>query len=76
MSIMFVKANALLFFQLVKYGPWDWEVKIGFHSSSWTAESIQDYYTSEKDTQGWGTPFDFASWLYEDTQAEIFSEFE
>ena len=50
--------------------------KIGFHSSSWAAESIQDYYTSEKDTQGWETPFDFASWLYEDTQAEIFSDFE
>ena len=24
----------------------------------------------------WETPFEFASWLYEDTQAEVFSDFE
>ena len=29
-----------------------------------------------KDTKGWETPFEFASWLYEDTQAEVFSVFE
>ena len=50
--------------------------KIGFHSSYWAAEDIQEYFISEKDTKGWETPFEFASWLYEDTQAEVFSDFE
>ena len=50
--------------------------KIGFHSSFWVAESIKEFYTSEKDTQCWNTLFDFASWLYEDTQSEVFKDFE
>ena len=50
--------------------------KIGFHAGWWAADSIEEYYNAEKDNEGWETPFDFASWLYEDTQAEIFTEFE
>ena len=50
--------------------------KIGFHKGWWDAGSIEEYYNSEKETKGWATPFDFASWLYEDTQGEIFTEFE
>ena len=50
--------------------------KIGFHSSYWAAEDIHEYFTSKKDIMGWETPFEFASWLYEDTQAEVFSDFE
>ena len=50
--------------------------KIGFHKGWWDAASIEDYYNSEKESKGWSTPFDFASWLYEDTQGEIFTEFE
>jgi hypothetical protein len=50
--------------------------KIGFHASWWAADSMEEYYDSEKEGEGWETPFDFASWLYEDTQAEIFTEFE
>lgn len=50
--------------------------KIGFHASWWAADSIEEYYNSEKEDEGWETPFDFTSWLYEDTQAEIFTEFE
>ena len=51
---------------------------IGFHAGWWAADSanVEDYYNSEKEDEGWETPFDFASWLYEDTQAEIFTEFE
>ena len=49
---------------------------IGFHAGLWAADSIEDYYNSEKEDEGWETPFDFASWLYEDTQAEILTEFE
>jgi hypothetical protein len=50
--------------------------KIGFHASWWDATSMEKYYQSEKQDKGWETPFDFASWLYEDTQSEIFSDFE
>ena len=52
---------------------------IGFHAGWWaadSADSIEDYYNAEKEDEGWETPFDFAPWLYEDTQAEIFTEFE
>jgi len=50
--------------------------KLGFHKSYWEADSIKDYYESEKEDEEWGDPFEFASWLYEDTQAEMFIEFE
>ena len=50
--------------------------KIGFHKGYWEAESIKEYYESEKDYYEWSNPFDMASWLYEDTQAEVFSDFE
>lgn len=50
--------------------------KLGFHKSYWEAEDIADYYESEKEAQEWEDPFQFASWLYEDTQTEIFAEFE
>ena len=50
--------------------------KIGFHKSYWDADSIKEYYDSEKDYYDWANPFDMASWLYEDTQAEVFSDFE
>lgn len=50
--------------------------KIGFHKSYWEADSIKEYYESEKETEGWSNFFDFASWMYEDTQSEIFTEFE
>ena len=50
--------------------------KIGFHKSYWEADSIEEYYESEKESEGWSSFFDFASWLYEDTQAEIFKRFE
>ena len=50
--------------------------RIGFHKSYWEADSIKEYYESEKETEGWSNFFDFASWMYEDTQSEIFTEFE
>ena len=50
--------------------------KIGFHKGYWEADSIKEYYDSEKDYYDWANPFDMASWLYEDTQAEVFSDFE
>lgn len=50
--------------------------KIGFHSSWWSAEDMKQYYEDEKEHEGWNSPFEFASWLYEDTQAAIYEEFE
>ena len=50
--------------------------KIGFHASWWSAEDMQSYYQDKRENEGWESPFEFASWLYEDTQKEIFKEFE
>ena len=50
--------------------------KLGFHKSYWGSDSIKEYYDSQKETEEWESPFEFASWLYEDTQAELFVEFE
>ena len=50
--------------------------KIGFHASWWPAENIKSYYQSNKEDKNWETPFEFASWLYEDTQKETFEQFE
>ena len=50
--------------------------KIGFHASWWSAEDMKSYYQDRREEKGWESPFEFASWLYEDTQKEIFKEFE
>ena len=50
--------------------------KIGFHKGYWEASSIRDYYESNKQEEEWEDPFEFASWLYEDTQSDLFKEFE
>ncbi|SMX40878.1 hypothetical protein [Maliponia aquimaris] len=48
--------------------------KLGFHQRSWSAEAMRTYYDSWRQDEGWETPFDFASWVYEDTQSEIHKE--
>jgi len=50
----------------IERGSW-----LGFHQSYWEPEYISQFYEREKDAEGWNDPFDFASWLYEDTQDEI-----
>ena len=50
--------------------------KIGFHASWWSAEDMQSYYKNNRESKDWESPFEFASWLYEDTQKEIFEKFE
>ncbi|GHF36476.1 hypothetical protein [Seohaeicola zhoushanensis] len=47
--------------------------RIGFHQVYWSAENIASYYETEREMQGWNTPFDFASWMYLDTQAEVYA---
>ncbi|WP_234417109.1 hypothetical protein [Loktanella sp. Alg231-35] len=44
--------------------------RIGFHQSSWDAQDIQDYYKYWREQSHWHTPWDFAAWLYGDTQHE------
>lgn len=48
--------------------------KIGFHQTAWAPSATQEYYEERRDGKGWETPFDFASWLYEDTQTEVYEE--
>ena len=50
--------------------------KIGFHASWWSAEDMKSYYQSRREEEDWQSPFEFASWLYEHTQTEIFKDFE
>ena len=46
--------------------------RLGFHRFSWSADAIEDYYLRERDDNEWETPFDFAEWMYEDTQNEVY----
>ncbi|MEN9061735.1 hypothetical protein [Ponticoccus litoralis] len=48
--------------------------KLGFHQRSWAPGAMKTYYDSYAGEEGWETPFDFASWVYEDTQSELFKE--
>ncbi|MCE8516754.1 hypothetical protein KBY31_08495 [Ruegeria pomeroyi] len=45
--------------------------KIGFHQTTWSPRSVEEYYTANREADGWETPFDFVSWVYEDTQSEV-----
>jgi len=47
--------------------------RIGFHQIFWSAENIESYYNREQKDQGWQTPWDFAAWMYLDTQEEMFA---
>ena len=49
--------------------------KVG-HKGYWEATSIKSYYDANKEDEKWANPFEFASWLYEDTQSDVFKEFE
>ena len=55
----------------VERGSW-----LGFHQSYWDAPYIQEFYERNKESDGWSNPFDFASWLYEDTQQEVLRNLE
>lgn len=46
--------------------------KIGFHQRRWPPQAVERYYTEQREARGWETPFDFASWLYADTQTETY----
>lgn len=46
--------------------------QIGFHRRHWSPSSVEEYYNNQRESREWDTPFDFASWVYEDTQAEVY----
>ena len=51
--------------------------KIGFHRSSWSSDSMKSFF-EDKETReiyGWTNEFDFSSWVYDDSQEEIYSQF-
>lgn len=47
--------------------------RIGFHQIYWSSDNIKSYYDREREDSEWETPFDFASWMYLDTQDEIYA---
>ena len=47
--------------------------RIDFHQIFWSAENIASYYDRERGEQGWATPYDFAAWMYLDTQDEMYA---
>ncbi len=47
--------------------------RIGFHQLSWNAASVEDYYNKHRGRRGWDTSFDFAEWMYQDTQTETYN---
>lgn len=46
--------------------------KIGFHRRHWSPEAVASYYDDQREDFGWDSPFDYGSWIYDDTQQEIF----
>lgn len=46
--------------------------KIGFHHRSWGPHAVQSYYRDQRREMDWATPFEFGSWIYGDTQTEIY----
>ena len=46
--------------------------KIGFHRRFWSPEAVASYYEERRADFGWDSPFDYGSWIYDDTQEEVF----
>ena len=52
--------------RVLQKGSW-----LGFHKGSWAATDMKNFYDFKRKEEGWNNPFEFSSWLYEDTQEEI-----
>ena len=50
--------------------------RLGFHQNSWSDDGMQSYFKEWREDENWHTPFDFASWLYQDTQHETAAQLE
>ena len=46
--------------------------RLGFHQVHWSAENIAEYFDREAEEFGWGNPWEFAEWMYLDTQQEVY----
>ena len=46
--------------------------RLGFHQRSWKPASAENYFDDVAKKEGWATPFEFVSWLYRDTQDEMY----
>jgi hypothetical protein len=46
--------------------------RMGFHQTYWNHKDIKAYYNRERENSDWATEFEFAEWLYEDTQTEVY----
>ncbi len=48
--------------------------KIGFHGRNWSPDSIKKYFERNQNKEGWEDAFEFGSWIYRDTQDEVYDE--
>lgn len=62
-TLMFLAGNK----RTIERGSW-----LGFHQGSWDKDSIESHYEYNKEKYGWNDAFDHSSWIYKDTQKEIF----
>jgi hypothetical protein len=46
--------------------------KISFHQRHWSPGAVKRYYDKWRVEEEWETPFDFGSWIYADTQTEVY----
>ena len=70
-----ISSCAILFIagekRTIQRGSW-----LGFHQSSLDKVSIKDYYENNKEEFGWENAFEYSSWIYKDTQKQIFRDME
>ena len=62
-TLIFLAGNK----RTIERGSW-----LGFHQGSWDKDSIESHYEYNKEKYGWNDAFDHSSWIYKDTQKEIF----
>ena len=55
----------------IQRGSW-----LGFHQGSWDKDSIKEHYEYNKAEYGWANEFEHSSWIYKDTQKQIFKDME
>lgn len=46
--------------------------RIGFHQTGWSPSGVRSYYESDSEYYGWADPFEYGSWIYQDTQSEVY----
>ncbi len=51
--------------------------KIGFHRSYWSSDNMKSFYEDKetRESYKWENKFDFSSWVYDESQEDIYSQF-